>query len=227
MRIFDIRRYEMLVRVDAFGVAHADVFPADSAGGKLFADLHTVVGRIEAHAVAEAASKNAARQSVSTKRAIAKQLRRLMATLSRTAKTVTIGTPGFAEKFRLPRSRGDQRLVAASRAVVQHATPFGDAIVAHNLPTTVLADTATAIDGFEEAIQAHAVARESRAAASAGIRAGLKTAFAIAEQLDTVVKNAFASSVTTLAEWKSARRVLLLSIPLPNQKPDEPIPQPA
>src|SRR5262249_42849701 len=99
VRMFDIRKYEMLVRVNAFGVAPPDASPEDSGGRNLFAALDGVVGRLETHVVAEAASKNSARQGASAKDAAGTRLRDLMGPLNRTAKLVTAGTPGLAEKF--------------------------------------------------------------------------------------------------------------------------------
>jgi len=225
--LFDIRRFESLVRMNEFGAAHADQFPATSGGGKLFAALDPVVGRLKSHVVTETVSKNAARQGVASKNAAGNRLRQLLTTLTRTAKLVTSGMPGLVEKFRLPRSRSDQRLVAAARAVVQESTRFADAIVAHNLPSTFLADVTTGIDAFEAAIQAHATARESRASAGAGIREELAAGFTIADQLDTVVANQCGADPTMLAEWKAARRVLLISIPHQSRKqPTEPAPTP-
>lgn len=216
--MFDIRRYEMLVRLNTFGTVHADLFPATSGGGKLFAALGATVNNLESHAIAQAAGKNTARQGTSTKNAAGDRVRELLATLTGTAKIVTASTPGFEEKFRLPRSRSDQRLVAAARAVVQEATPFADAIVAHNLPSTFLSDVTAAIDAFESAIQAHATAKESRASARAAISEGLVIGFTIAEQLDTVVANRCGSDAATMAEWNAARHVSLVSIPYPNRK---------
>ena len=225
MKLIEIRRYEMLVRVNAFGVAHADAFPASSGGGQLFAALNTVVGALEAHVVAQAGSKNAAREGSSAKTAAGDHLRQQLTTLARTAKVATAGTPGLAEKFRVPKSHSEQRLVAAARAMVQDATPFADAIVSHNLPPTFFADVTAAIDSFEASIQAHATAKEARAAAGAGITQELAAGRTIVRQLDSVVPNQCGGDVPALAEWKAARRVLLFNIPIRRQ-PAEPSPAP-
>jgi len=217
--MFDIRRYEMLLRLNAFGAARPDQFPASSAGGKLFAALDAELGELRSHVVAQAMSKNAARQSTVAKNGVRDRVRRLLVTLIRTAKIVTASMPGLAEKFRLPSSRSDQRLLAAARALVKDATPFGDAIVAQHLSSTFLADVTAAIDDFQASIQMHATAKESRAAARAGIDDTLAAAFTIAGQLDTLVANQCGSNVPMLAEWNSARHVSLVSVPYPKGKP--------
>jgi len=234
MKMFEIRRYEMLVRISAFGAAHADVFPATSGGGKLFAALNTIVGALGTNVVAQAGSKSAARQGASSKDAASDHLRDLLLTLARTAKVVTAGTPGLGEKFRVPKTHSEQRLVAAARAMVQDATPFADAIVSHNLPATFLADVTAAIDALQASIQSHASAKEARAAAGAGITQQLAAARVIAEQLDAIVPNQLGADEAALAEWKSARRVLLFNVPFRKQSTGSapapaptPVPQPA
>ena len=234
MKMFDIRRYEMLTRVNAFGVAHPGAFPPTGVGGKLFADLDTLVGTLDRHAVEETGSKSAAREGVKAKDGAAEQLRGQLATLIRTAKVVTASTPGLTGKFRLPRSHSDQRLVSAARSIVQDATPFADAMTAHNLPSTHLADVTAGIDALEASINAHAKAREARAAAGAGIRQQLRAGFAIVEQLDAVVPNQLGADEAALAEWKSARRVLLFNVPFRKQSTatapapaPTPVPKPA
>jgi len=226
--MIDIRRYEMVVRLNGFGAAHTDQFPATSLGGTLFATLATRLGELEPRVVAQAASKKAARQTITTKNAIRQRMRDLLAMVTRTAKLVTASMPGLAIKFRAPKTHSDQRLVAEARAIVQEATPFGDAIVAHHLPSTILDDVMAAIDEFQAVIKTHATAKEARAAASAAISASLAGAVAIAKQLDTIVANQCGSDPATLAEWKSARHISLVSVPYPSRKqPEGPTPGPS
>jgi len=227
--MFDIRRYEMLVRLIAFGKARAERFAATSPGGKLFAALGIKVAELDPHVVDQASSKKAAQQTIATKNAARDRMRELLLTLARTAKLVTTGTPGLENKFRLSKTHSDQRLAAEARGIVKDATPFGDAIVSQHLPSTFLSDVTSAIDEFQAAIQAHAAAKESRAAATAGIDETLAAALTIVDQLDTVVANQFASDATALAEWKSARHVSRVSIPyaLRKQHPEPaPVPPP-
>jgi len=234
VRMIDIRLYEMMVRLISFGRARAERFAATSAGGKLFALLGIKVGELDPHIVEQASSKKAAQQTITTKNAARDRMRELLLTLTRTAKLVTAGTPGLENTFRLSKTRSDQRLVAEARGIVKDATPFGDAIVSQHLPSTFLSDVTSAIDEFQAAIQAHAAAKESRAAATAGIDDRLAAALTIVEQLDTIVANEFASDATALAEWKSARHVSRVSTPYPvrKQHPEPapvppPVPQPA
>jgi hypothetical protein len=216
--MFDIRRYEMLVRLKEFGTAHAELFPDSSGGGKLFAAFGAALDDLQSHVVAQAGGTNATRQATTAKTAARRLALQRLDMLTRTAQIVTAGTPGFDEKLRLPKSRSDQRLVAVARAIVQDVTPFADQIVAHNLPATFLADVNAAIDALDAAIQTQASAAQARAAARAAIDDKLAAAFAMAAQLDTVVGNQCGDDAVTLAKWQSARHQSSVSVPYPKRQ---------
>lgn len=227
MKMFQIRRYEMLIRVNAFGSARPDAFPATSVGGRLFDALTRIVGALATHVVAQANSTTAARQGASAKDAAHDHLRKMLFSLARTARVVTAGTPDLAGSFRMPKTHCEQRLLARARMMVQDATPFADAITAHHLPSTFLDDVAAAIAGVEMSIWARAAAKASRAAAGAGITHQLEAGRAIVQQLDAVVTNQFGTDEAALAEWKTAR--VLFNIPIRTRSTDTtpaPVPVP-
>lgn len=217
MFIRDIRRLETGKRLKEFGVAHAPLFPGDTGGGKLFGQLNTEVDELEGYVVAQAAGDNAMRNGTAAKTAARDTLHTALKKLMRTARVVVAGNGGD-QKFQLPKSRSDQRLLAAARAIVQDATPMRDQIVSHNLPSTFFDDVTRTIDAFDSAIQTHAAAKESRAATQAQISKSLKTIFAIARKLDAIVANRCEGDAGVLAEWHAARHVSSVTIPYPTRK---------
>jgi hypothetical protein len=222
MNMLDIRRYEMLVRVKEFGVAHADLFPATALGGSLFAAVGAAIDNVTSHGTTQA-HRAAAGHATSAKAAARDRLRESLLKISRTARAVAVGTPELDGKFRVPRSRSDQRLVLAARAFVQEATPLRDLFVTHHLPATFLDDLAADITAFERVIQEHAEVKESRAAARAGISDALASGFAAVERLDAIVANALEHQHDMLAEWNCARHVSRISVPYPSrQQPPAP-----
>jgi hypothetical protein len=56
MKANQIRRYEMLVRVRNFAVAHADLFPPETVAGQAFAGVDAAVNELTRHAVSKMAS---------------------------------------------------------------------------------------------------------------------------------------------------------------------------
>lgn len=218
MNMRQIRWYEMLVRANEFGsVAHVDLFPAATPGGQMFAGLNAAVTKLQPPVVAQAAGKNAARQAAAAKDTARAALRKAALTVSRTSRSVAAGSPGLADKFRLPKSNSDQRLLAVSRAILQEAALLRDQFVAHNMPPTFVEDLAAKIDAFEAAIHERTKASEARTAASAEIEATIAASAEIIEKLDPVVMNKIEGDPGLVAEWQAARHVSRVTIPFPNK----------
>ena len=217
MKMLDIRRYEMLVRVKEFGVAHVDLFPAPTVGGRLFGAVNASVDAITVHGAVQS-HQPTARDRASIKAAARETLRESLQKIARTARAVAAETPLADGTFVVPKSRSDRRLLLAARAFVQDATPFRDQFVAHQLPATFLDDTLSQIDAFERAIQQHVTGTESRAAARAGIADAFVSGMAAVERLDAIVANALEHQPEMLAEWDSARHVSRVSVPYPGPK---------
>jgi len=219
-----MRHYEMLVRVDEFGVAHTDLFPGSSPGGEMFAKIDAIVNEVRSHFVAQDTGDRDARNGTTAKIAVGETLRSALAVISRTARTVVAATPGLIHQFRLPRSESDQRLLSAAKAILVAVAPLRDRFVAHNLPATFVDDLNTTIGAFEDAITRQSKAKESRAGARAEIRKKLSAALATVNQLDPVVVNRLKDNAGLLAEWKSARHVSRLTVPYPKTaKPTPPL----
>ena len=142
MNITEIRRYEMLIRVKELGAAHADAFPASSVGGQMFAAVAAAVDQLHGHVAAQASGRGAVKEATTSKAAARTTLRGTLEAISHTSRALALDTPGIADKFRVPRSRNDQRLLGAARAFIVDAQPLLDAFVTHNLP-------ASFVDGIE------------------------------------------------------------------------------
>ncbi len=203
MKIVAIRRYEMLVRVKEFGAAHADAFPETSLGGQTFAAVATAVDALQAQLTAQASG--AKRDALSQKAAARQALRDAIDAIARTARAIGTDTPGVKDKFALPHSRGDQRLLASARAFAQNAAPLTDQFTTHNMPATFVTDLNNAIAAFERAILGYAIVQENAAAAKKAIAAALEAGEAAVLRLDAIVSNKV--DAEALAMWEEARRV--------------------
>src|SRR5437870_3746571 len=116
MNVLDIRRYEMLVRVRQFGAAHPDAFPATSLGGQMFAAVGLAVDALDQQGASQVPGLGAAKEATASKAAARAALHETLDAVSHTARALALDTPGLDDKFRLPRSRNDQRLLNAARA---------------------------------------------------------------------------------------------------------------
>jgi hypothetical protein len=207
MTTLDVNRYSMFVRVTEFGAAHRDRFPAAGPAGQLFAAISQAVDQLGAHVIAQAAGKGAARDGDLSKAAARDALRQALDAIARTARALDTGTPGLGGKFQLPSSRNDHELTTAAHLFGRQAAPLKAEFVAHGLPKTFLADLQAALDAFERATQDRFGARQTGAAARAGIRTAVGSALGALGRLDAIVLNTLRDEPTLLAAWTSARHV--------------------
>jgi hypothetical protein len=201
------RRYDMLKRVCDFGAGHADVFPASSLGGKMFARVGTAVAALDEHAAARVATDGAVRDGARAKSTARETLRDALRAISSTAQAVAIDIPGLDEKFRLRNIRIDQALLNAGRAIGQAASAYAGAFIAHGLPTTFRKDLDAAIGGFETAIRDDAAARDAHAAARDAFDGAMEDALTAIRRLDAIVANRLRGDRNAIAAWERARYV--------------------
>lgn len=200
-------QYEMLKRVDDFGMAHAASFPASSLGAQKFAAIRSIVNELEQHGTTQSASHSAARTSTSAKRAARAALRRKMAAYSETAQTMESIRPGISATFRLPTGEGDQAWLNAARAFVQNAAPLEDEFIQREMPDDFQEDLRASIDAFESADNSQSVNMGKRVTATAAIDAVIDRGMELVRELDAIVRNKFRGDEATLAAWESARHI--------------------
>ena len=221
MNTIEIRLYEMLLRVREFGAAHADRFSPTTLGGKMFAALATIVDNLHTHIAMQASGRGAEREKFTERAAARGALQKTLLLIKRTARAIAQEIPGYDSKFRVPRKRNDERLIAAARGFAQDVEPMADRFIAHGHPATFVADLSAQIDAFARTIVDGSVARGTHVAAAAGIRKGLDEGVAVVQRLDAIVPLAIGDDVELLAMWNGARRV---TRPSPPVEPSTPVP---
>lgn len=202
----EIRRYEMLVRLNEFGATHEERFPGTTGAGRLFAQLGATVADLQSHIVEQAAGISARRATAAAKNAARDRLRTTMMRLTRAVRIVAAAASGIDAATRLPKSRCDQRLIVAARALTQNDM-LRHHLAANNLPTALADDVTPAIDAFDAAAVSYTRATASCAAARVSISTTMAKALVIAEKLDLVIDRQCESDAVLLAEWKSARHI--------------------
>jgi hypothetical protein len=159
------------------------------------------------HASTQVSGLSTAQQGVTGKAAARDELRRDMEAISRTARSMAFDTPGIEDKFRLPRQPKDQEWLNAARAFAADAQPLAAEFVRRGLPADFLADLASDIESFEQAIIRTTSGRSAHVAATAAIDDLIEDGMKYLRQLDTVVRNIFADDPASLAAWISASHV--------------------
>jgi len=205
MTTVEIRKYQMLVRVRDFGVAHRDLFPARSITGKLFAEVTAAADALREHQTAELAAQGSTQDGVLSKAAARAALRRQVQAIAQTARAVE--APGLVGKFRASLSCGDARLLSQALMFVKEAKPFEETFVAHDLPPDFLKKLQAAIDAFEQAIDQRTSGRKQWLAARSDIEDAMEEGLRAARRLSGLVPNKLEDRAT-VALWNDARRVV-------------------
>lgn len=201
------RKFEMMVRVRDFETTHAASFAASSLGGQRFAALRGIIGELEQHGTAQSSGSSAAKTSTGAKRAARDDLKRRMAAISETARTMEATIPGISATFRVPNTNGDQALLNAARAFVEAATPLENEFIQREMPEDFLEGLRDAIETFQSACNSQNVNKEKRVTATAAIEEVIERGMEIVRELDAIVRNKFRDDKPKLAAWESARHI--------------------
>ena len=202
MNTDQMKRYEMLVRVNQFGEDHGELFPKASQGKQHFADVAAAVKRLSGYAVSK---MRAEEEGKSKKTALRNTVRRRLRAMSVTAKLVAPDHPGMEDKFIYPDPQGDQALVTAGRMFAEDAPAFSSAFVAQGMPRTFIADLKELIDEFDQAIQARDAGKTAHAQARLDIAAALRSGTMAARKLDAMVANHLQANPLVIELWRRQR----------------------
>lgn len=200
----NVRVLEMLIRVRQFGASHADVFPAGSRGAELLALVAASITNMETHATTQDSGKRGAKEQVAIKKAALDALRRQLEAISRTARAMSLSMPGLADKFRMPRSKGEQATLLAARSFASDIAPHKAELIRRGLGTNFDEDLSEAIAALEELAGSKAQKVGVTVAATAAVSEAADEGRNAVRELDAIVLNIFKDDPAALAEWDSA-----------------------
>ena len=140
MNSFDMRRYEMLVRVREFGNTQADVFPPSTIAGQAFAEIAATIQGLNTHAADHLSGRGSAREGVTSKAVAREALREDLDAIIRTARAMSLDTPGVEDRFRPPRGVGDLSLLNTARAFARDAAPLKEQFINYSMPDDFIED---------------------------------------------------------------------------------------
>lgn len=207
MNTLNTKREEMFIRVREFGAQFDSAFPENSFGAVHFALLDQIITQLRAQALEQSQGRNAAHESFLSKSATGADLRRRMDAIGRTGRVMAQTLPVLEDKFRLPRSEGDQELLNAARTFAADAEPFKAEFVKRGFNADFINDLLSVADEFDAAINQKAHRTRRHVAATAGIDEVIGRGLHVVGELDALVRNIFAGDASALAAWESASHV--------------------
>ena len=207
MNKLDQRLQAAFQRVKAFGDAHGADFTVGGPAANAFAFIATLVPKAGLDAGAQVAGKGAAQAGTASRAAVRLALHNELETFSATARSIALTTPGFDNKFQLPRSGSDQALLASAVAFVAEATPVTATFIAHEMPADFLTVTQSLIDQFKAAGVSQDAGLAKQVGATAELENNRHQGVLMLETLKGIVPNKYKNNPAVLAEWNTASHV--------------------
>jgi hypothetical protein len=202
------RNREMFLRLKAFAASHTDI-PATTVWPQLLTDLNSVIADLDGQVSSEEVGKGAKLAGTATRGAAREALREDIEAIVRTARVIGETTPGFDDKFRMPRGDNDQAMLDLAHGI---ATLVTDAAVKaefirHAMPADFVADLNAGIAALQEAIGDQSEGRAGIKSAGVSIDETDSHGMRIARAMDVVANNFYSDNAAVLAEWETARHV--------------------
>src|SRR5438552_2714191 len=203
VKTFEIRKYEMLVRVRDFGNNYGHLFPESTLAGKEFAAVDASVKELRDYAVDK---RSTARDGVLSRAVARRALVGHVEMVRRTASAMAADVPDLKNKFRMP-TRTDAELLTAGHQFLRDAEPLKHQFNMHGMPRTFLADLKELVKQFETAVAQWNAAKGENAGARKNIETALETGLAALRKLDAIVPNQLQGDPGTLANWEHERHI--------------------
>lgn len=204
---YERRRYEMFLRVRDFFAARAADFPSDSVAMTIFTPLPAIIDQIAEIAGEQLSTRGAYAQAIEIKGDARDILSVRLRDISDLATTLAYEINGLEEKFRMPRNRSDQNLIAAGRAFAADALPFKEEFVALGMNGTFINDLTAATDAFEQSLAPANTTGQEKAGKTAAIAPLIDGGMVIVRRLTPIVRQKYRNSAAGLAAWETARHV--------------------
>jgi len=188
-----------------------DQYPAAGFAGQLFAEMGQIVSQLESLGAVQVSSAGASVQGTASKDAAKQGLEAMLDSINRAAQALAVDSPGFDDKFRRPRQKGDSAVLVAAKAFLSEVTPFKPDFIKFGLGADFQEQLQNRIAAFEQAVNERANKSQMRVSATAGLKETIAAGLKLRLQLDAIVRNSTERDSPVLAAWESASHIELPS----------------
>ena len=197
------RRFEMLLRVRAFGTIYApQLFPAISPVHRELAVVAQETERLAALDVAERAALRSTR--VTRKKAARKALADYLRWAGNTARVLAKTVPQLDPRVELRRSTDDASALAIARQFAAVAAPHAGPLAIYGVRMEELEQR---IDALARAMRQRDMGCNDHVEGRARMATSLARALDAVDTLNVIVSNHLRADAASLAVWDDARRV--------------------
>ena len=196
------RRLQRAVRVRGFIAQRLADFSATGVVLTLYAQLQTLITKLESLAAAQVAGISDAREHTESRGSARLALRQAMQAINSVARAI-----GVATEFPVPLRDNDNNLLHAARAFVPKASDRKAEFLAHEMPADFIEDLQAHIAALETAIADQGDAVGDHVQAGDAIDLTIEELDDVIDKLDSVMRPKYADNRPVLTEWLSARHV--------------------
>ncbi|HEX8246874.1 MAG TPA: hypothetical protein VF599_01725 [Pyrinomonadaceae bacterium] len=214
------RKFDKFEREEVFLKDNIADFSPTSPGGKALAELSAVISEIRTLDAQQVSGMSSARQHVGVKDEEVDVLMQLIRNINRAANAFQDEIPGSDLKFRLPRNRSEQNILATARAFLADAEPLKAKFIEYGLAADFLDKLQALIEAVDERGAAADSAGEQRSGATGGLIDAIRRGMSISRRLDSIVRIKYENSASKLSAWTTASHLQRA----PEKKEDEPQP---
>ena len=216
------RKLDKFEREEVFLNDNIADFPPASPGGKALAELSAVISQIRAFAAEQVSGAGSSRQHIGVKDEEVDALMRLIRNINRAANAFEDEIPGSDLKFRLPRNRSEQNILATARAFLADAEPLKAKFIEYGLAADFTDKLQALIEAVDERAAAADSAGEQKAGATGGLIDIVRKGMSISRRLDSIVRIKYEDNAARLSAWTTASHLKKA----PEKTEDEPPPNP-
>ncbi|HEY0051319.1 MAG TPA: hypothetical protein VGB68_18630 [Pyrinomonadaceae bacterium] len=214
------RKLDKFEREEVFLNDNIADFPPASPGGKALAELSAVISQIRAFAAEQVSGAGSSRQHIGVKDEEVDALMRLIRNINRAANAFEDEIPGSDLKFRLPRNRSEQNILATARAFLADAEPLKAKFIEYGLAADFTDKLQALIEAVDERAAAADSAGEQKAGATGGLIDIVRKGMSISRRLDSIVRIKYEDNAAKLSAWTTASHLKKA----PEKTQDEPPP---
>lgn len=204
----EVRRYVSRIQaVLSFLSANASSFAGVARVGQLQTQLEATLATMQGLAEQQSSDQGDVGSAVRSKSALLEAVLDDLRLIARTARAMSIETPGTEDRFRLPRSNGEDAILSTARQFATDAEPMASEFQSYGLPADFLADLQADVAAYSELQGQKDAALQSRVGAVSGLDESISQSSQIVDTLNAIVRNVLRDDSAKLAAWRTAMRL--------------------
>jgi hypothetical protein len=200
-------RFEMFMRAAPFISSNAADFVAGGVVLTQLVVLQAVIAAIQVLTGEQIASISDSMFGTDHKDTIRENMRVILASMAKTARSMAYEFPGITLKFRIVHGEADVDFLARARAFLTEAEPYKNDFLRYEMQADFMTALENLADSFELALSERGELTGAHVEATAAIAEQIRTGMIAVRTMNAPVKNRYQNDVGKLAAWLSASHV--------------------